>query len=1188
MPDSPDQLPATNHADLGDALSGFFDPDWYLSRYPDVASSGLEPVRHFLLFGAAGNRNPNRLFDSAWYLTHYPDVAISGQHPLLHYLQVGAAQLRNPHPRFDAAYYVDQHPEAAANPLLYHMRFGARRGWLTEKPVAIRDYLPSGALSPIAPADVVVDIVIPVYRGLRQTPCCIESVLADPARPAGRVIVVDDCSPEPKLSAWLDRLAADGRIELVRNPRNQGFVASVNTGIEAAGAHDVVLLNSDTEVPNGWLARLAGHAYATPRVASVSPFSNNATICGYPATEAGPPAFGLGVTELDAACQAANAGRSVELPTTVGFCMYLRRAALADIGRFDADAFARGYGEENDFCLRASARGWRHLLACDTFVYHEGSVSFGAGAAAAQKRAIAVLRERYPDYLRSVVQHVKHDAAGPYRFAVTMELFRRTPQPTLLMLTHDHGGGVRRHILELVERTAGAANCLLLESTDRGAALSVPALRGHPQLVLPVERASDLAVVLKSAGVTRAHIHHLMGMDLDVRALLHRLGVPFDVTVHDYFALCPQVNLLPWPQGAYCGEPDVADCNACIAARPSHGARDIASWRRGHAWQFLEAARVICPSEDVRRRLARYRFERNAIVVPHEPVKRGPWPLSPPSLGKGRALRVALIGVLAHQKGAVTVMSVALAADPAELSIQVIGYPEQELPKPLAQRIAVTGAYAEAELPVLLAKVRPHVVWFPSQWPETYSYSLSAAIDAGLPIVATRIGAFPERLAGRALTWLVDPEASTEEWLAVFATVRGALTRLRKPPAGTRRTPVADYYREDYLRAPVVRAADQLVDLRRDDRVSVVLMPERFANGALTPCAYIRLLQPLDHPAIGGDFDIVLADAAEALNYRADIMVTQRDAVSDAGSADALVRHCRKHGITLLYDLDDDLRHVPRDHPDAPALRPRTRLVSRLVSGSDAVWVSTPALAAALADLRDGVRVVANGLDERLWAAAPPPPMRQGPVRILFMGTATHDGDFAIVEGALARLHAVFAEHVSIELLGVSSRADLPSWVNRIGMSVNAGRSYPGFVNWITQQHWDIGIAPLADTPFNRCKSAIKVLDYWALGLPVLASDRAVYRGALADGRGGWLLPDDENAWFVALVRLVRDAQLRRRLSAGARAAFAAGTLVAQAAERRSAWLSLVRSSATAAHKVVASSGSQSRSLARSRSSRMS
>src|SRR6187551_3791322 len=155
MPPSSEKPEAMSLADLGDALSGFFDADWYLSRYPDVAASGSEPMHHFVQYGAAEGRDPNRFFDSAWYLAHYPDVANSGQHPLLHYLQMGAAELRNPHPRFDAAYYVDQHPEAAANPLLYHLLFGVPRAWLTEKPIAIRDYLPSTAQSPVPPANIV-------------------------------------------------------------------------------------------------------------------------------------------------------------------------------------------------------------------------------------------------------------------------------------------------------------------------------------------------------------------------------------------------------------------------------------------------------------------------------------------------------------------------------------------------------------------------------------------------------------------------------------------------------------------------------------------------------------------------------------------------------------------------------------------------------------------------------------------------------------------------------------------------------------------------------------------------------------------------------------------------------------------------------------------------------------------------
>src|SRR5262249_11371287 len=161
----------------------------------------------------------------------------------------------------------------------------------------------------------------------------------------------------------------------------------------------------------------------------------------------------------------------------------------------------------------------------------------------------------------------------------------------------------------------------------------------------------------------------------------------------------------------------------------------------------------------------------------------------------------------------------------------------------------------------------------------------------------------------------------------------------------------------------------------------------------------------------------------------------------------ALIRHCKERAITLVYDLDDHLLHVPREHPDASLLRPKAPLVSRLVRGADAVWVSTPALAGARTGLRADACVGENGIHERLWASAAAPGPRQDPVRILFMGTQTHDAGLAIIEPALARLKSVFAETLSVDLLGVSSRPDMPTWVNRIGMPLHATASYPGFVN---------------------------------------------------------------------------------------------------------------------------------------------
>ncbi len=302
-------------------LSLLVDPVWYRARHRDVAASGIDPLRHFIATGLHERRDPNRWFDGTWYVRQYADVAASGAHPLLHYMSEGAKQRRDPHPRFDAAWYSEQHPEAAGNPLLFHLRVGAQRGFLTERPIAIEAWLPSKRTPFVAPGSVPVDVVVPVFRGMEVTRRCLESVLADTERPAGQIIVIDDRSPERAMSAWLDQLAAAGSITLLRNQRNLGFVASVNRGMRHATDHDVALLNSDTEVTSGWLRRLQAQTYAGVDIASVSPLSNNATICSYLGYEGGPMPEGITLAGIDTACRTVNAGRYAETPTTVGFCM---------------------------------------------------------------------------------------------------------------------------------------------------------------------------------------------------------------------------------------------------------------------------------------------------------------------------------------------------------------------------------------------------------------------------------------------------------------------------------------------------------------------------------------------------------------------------------------------------------------------------------------------------------------------------------------------------------------------------------------------------------------------------------------------------------------------------------------------------------------------------------------------------
>ncbi|MHC4140712.1 MAG: glycosyltransferase, partial [Planctomycetota bacterium] len=252
-----------------------------------------------------------------------------------------------------------------------------------------------------------VDVIVPVYRGLAELKRCLASVLTQRQRVPYELVVIDDCSPEPEISAYLDELAAkDRRVTPLRNETNLGFPATVNRGMSLHPDRDVVLLNSDTEVANDWLDRLGRCARSGDKVGTVTPFTNNGTICSFPnfCRDNVPPA-GMTTGQIDAAIAAVNAGRVVEVPTAVGFCMYIRRDCLDQIGMFDARTFGSGYGEENEFCMRAHRLGWTHLHCGDTFVFHSGAASFGLVKDMRIHAALKKLDAIHPQYKALVQRH---------------------------------------------------------------------------------------------------------------------------------------------------------------------------------------------------------------------------------------------------------------------------------------------------------------------------------------------------------------------------------------------------------------------------------------------------------------------------------------------------------------------------------------------------------------------------------------------------------------------------------------------------------------------------------------------------------------------------------------------------------------------------------------------------------------
>ena len=274
-------------------------------------------------------------------------------------------------------------------------------------------------------------VIVPVFNAVEQLAACLASLDRTLAFGA-RVAIADDASTDPGIArliaGWKQCTQLDAQI--VVRERNLGFIGNVNRTFAECGDADVVLLNSDTVTTTGWLQRIAACAASDPRIATITPWSNNAEICSFPALCENNPVPD-DPDRIAAACASAGAPEYPELPTAVGFCMYIRRAALRQTGDFDTATFGRGYGEENDFCLRVAGMGWRNVLCDDAYVVHAGNASFGPLGERPGGENMRRLLSRWPDYGQRVADFIRADPLSPLRERIVRRLAQmqslRTP-----------------------------------------------------------------------------------------------------------------------------------------------------------------------------------------------------------------------------------------------------------------------------------------------------------------------------------------------------------------------------------------------------------------------------------------------------------------------------------------------------------------------------------------------------------------------------------------------------------------------------------------------------------------------------------------------------------------------------------------------------------------------------------------
>ena len=623
----------------------------------------------------------------------------------------------------------------------------------------------------------VIDVIIPVYKGYDETIACIESVLSANNTVSYQLFVINDQSPDGRLSFKLQAMAKDKLFILLENEKNLGFVGTANRGLHLHKDRDVVLLNSDTEVYDEWLDRMLAALQKNNNIATVTPFSNNATICSFPqfnqdnelGSNYSPQQLNHWFAEL-------NDKQSVDLPTAVGFCMLIKREVIETIGYLDEQTWQKGYGEENDFCLKASALGWRNVLAADVFVTHHGSVSFAGDKQAYLSANLAKLNTLYPDYPTTVERFVRQDPIAPLRRPVIKKMLQQQSDKYLLFIMHSLGGGAKTNADDMANLLEQQGHAVLELSPQSETQWLLKDSSGH--LCLSYQYPQDYQKLehdLRELGVWRVHFHQLIGFPKQIWQLPKALACAYDFTAHDFLPICPRINMID-ESGHYCEESqyDTKKCQRCISLNDlpelggyenlwqEHG-QSVKQWRKRFKKKLQKAENVFCPSQSTAKIYKNHYALKNLNVKEHPETS---FVIQKPTDYTSDTINIAIIGAIGEHKGSELLLRCAQNALKEGLPLRFILIGFSNIDESLNQldNVTITGEYKGSEqLQHLITQHECQLALFLSLWPETFCYTLTEALKNNLYPVALNYGAIADRIKVLKYGSVIHAHLSPEE-----------------------------------------------------------------------------------------------------------------------------------------------------------------------------------------------------------------------------------------------------------------------------------------------------------------------------------------------------------------------------------------------------------------------------------------
>ncbi|WP_066022702.1 MULTISPECIES: glycosyltransferase family 2 protein [Clostridium] len=399
--------------------------------------------------------------------------------------------------------------------------------------------------------DYVYDIVIPIYNAFDDLIQCINSIYENTLNERFNLILINDNSSDMRIKKYLNSLCSNKKnVIIINNEENLGFVKSINIGMKYSN-NDVVILNSDTIVTFKWLNKIISCAYSDDLIATVTPLTNDGTICSVPnfcTHNSIPENFNL--DSYAKLIEKISFKSYPAVPTGVGFCMYIKRKVLNQIGLLDEESFNKGYGEENDFCCRAIEYGYVNVICDNTFIYHKGSKSFGSKKNKYIEENSIKLRNKYPFYFNEVDKFIRtnplRDIQENIKNYISIKNNKRNVLYLMSVKLEDYH--------EYIETLPLDINKFFITSNGRELLLTVYSNKYvkkfnfklecfiRPSTYFEKSYREILEQIILMFDIDFIHVYDLKFHTFDISEIAKKYSIPLYITIHDYYLLCPDTK----------------------------------------------------------------------------------------------------------------------------------------------------------------------------------------------------------------------------------------------------------------------------------------------------------------------------------------------------------------------------------------------------------------------------------------------------------------------------------------------------------------------------------------------------------------------------------------------------------------------------------------------------------------------